>query len=1164
MTAIAFPDDLKPAGWERKKDSFPAKSELPAKLKDLLKAYDAVDWKLFEEGWTKAAKTRAELDAAYAERERLFRSKAFALKKAAMEIDGLSRQQLKDKTATDTMQRAAKAIGLAAGKLADDIDAGTDALKAAYEKALGQLPDADEDDNEPPALLLDPRKLLGQLTLCKRDPARRVSFAYVDGKDKDPATLVMNPKTSGRALLIKLQAATGSKIGTQGLAWVVDTTLFLQPEKNLGGLTKKVRPALKTCGFRVAKVVVQSDSGEALESDEAPDEGDATAQPGGSTGEVSGESSGDASGKATETQTGTTAPSADEKARPAFEALLKAVEAKLAKTMEAVPDEAKKLQPVLALARQHGTEGRHVNGLAALKKLGELLVALAGSEEERFAQQREQSALRLRAAMRQVPSRASKLRPVMDLAELRASEGQWAKAAEVLKALDAKLDEAEAWREQQIALLEKKLAPLKQDPPDLELPVARSLQVLRDDIATALQDDVEWAATLVDMLAAEWDEARVEAQELKAALLASLQDALDLVLDPPEVALLAVHPLTAPRQALQQAIAKGLVDEARDALERLQQAALDAPGAIATEKQARLLDLQTQLEALVDPEGADVAETAALADLRTKAQALILEGELAPIPAALKALADDIERARAAIAERLAQALAALRDKFDRVLMPAGATDEDLKDALALRQRIEQALTDQQPVQGEALLRELVLGLRKLSRELARRLKQAQPDGEPDEAARLEAEAEQARIATLRSWIDQHLYTPNASIKDQIGVLLPLDAADDAYFGTEKLSAAELDQKILALTGTLKLSVDQTLARIPLVKQAQEALRKRTVTLDGRLTLCKGAQQMKAPTLPSGWGAADMKALAQDGAAAQDLLLKAAKTAVQQAQGLLSFDIAQDDGVANANAVLSATRITFETFDAWLKTLKWDDSPETKDELLACARLMVDQGLKLSIAQGRYKGAVTGKVPVKMLRAQLEKDWEDQLLIKAGDRNHCLGIGSNFPARPAYGVMPMHLSVYPNIYDGKSKWPRGTAQDPDNETVRAKLLTAMVGTERQGIHLTLEWTGEKDHPHNLKCFRKKKSVMWNAEDHRYGTYAAGKTGTAASADYTTTKAFGDAVFPSYADAKQHLSTALDNELKAMATRLEEMCKNRGLTDAEKKLNVGTELKAFAG
>lgn len=1158
MTAIAFPDDLKPAVWERKKDSFAAKSELPGKLKDLLKAHDAIDWKLFEEGWPKAAKTRAELDAAYAERERLFRSKAFALKKAAMEIDSLSRQQLKDKTAADTVQRAAKAISQAAGKLADDIDAGTDALKAAYEKALGQLPEGDEDDNEPPALLLDPRKLLGQLTLCKRDPARRVSFAYVDGKDKDPATLVMNPKTSGRALLIKLQAATGSKIGTQGLAWVVDTTLFLQPEKNLGGLTKKVRPALKTCGFRVAKVVVQSDSGEALESDEAPDEGDTTAQPGESTGETSG----DASGKATET--GTTAPSADEKARPAFEALLKAVEAKLAKTMEAVPDEAKKLQPVLALARQHGTEGRHVNGLAALKKLGELLVALAGSEEERFAQQREQSALRLRAAMRQVPSRASKLRPVMDLAELRASEGQWAKAAEVLKALDAKLDEAEAWREQQIGLLEKKLAPLKQDPPDLELPVARSLQVLRDDITAALQDDVEWAATLLDMLAAEWDEARVEAQELKAALLASLQDALDLVLDPPEVALLATHPLTAPRQALQQAIAKGLVDEARDALERLQQAALDAPGAIATEKQARLLDLQTQLEALVDPEGADVAETAALAELRAKAQALILEGELAPIPAALKALADDIELARKAIAERLAQALAALRDKFDRVLMPAGATDEDQKDPLALRQRIEQALTDQQPVQGEALLRELVLGLRKLSRELARRLKQAQPDGEQDEATRLEAEAEQARIATLRSWIDQHLYTPNASIKEQIGVQLPLDAADDDYFGIERLSATELDQKILALTGTLKLSVDQTLARIPLVKQAQEALRKRNDTLDRKLALCKGAQEMKAPNLPPGWGAADMKALAQDGAAAQDLLLKAAKTSVQQAQGLLSFDIAQDDGIANANAVLSSTRTTFETFDAWLKTLKWDDSPETKDELLACARLMVDQGLKLSVVQGRYNSAVTGKIPVKMLRAQLEKDWEAQLLIKTADRNHCLGIGSNFPARPAYGVIPMHLSVYPNIYDGKAKWPRGTAQDPDNEKVRAALLTAMVGTERQGIHLTLEWTGEKDHPHNLKCYRKKKSVMWNAEDHRYGTYAAGKTGTAASADYTTTKAFGDAVFPSYADAKKHLTTALENELKAMATRLEEMCKNRGLTDAEKKLNVGTELKAFAG
>ena len=58
MTANAsleYPDDLKASTWEKdRKSGFDAKSELAAKLKALQKKHDAVDWKLFADGWTHA------------------------------------------------------------------------------------------------------------------------------------------------------------------------------------------------------------------------------------------------------------------------------------------------------------------------------------------------------------------------------------------------------------------------------------------------------------------------------------------------------------------------------------------------------------------------------------------------------------------------------------------------------------------------------------------------------------------------------------------------------------------------------------------------------------------------------------------------------------------------------------------------------------------------------------------------------------------------------------------------------------------------------------------------------------------------------------------------------------------------------------------------------
>ena len=76
-----YPDELKLSTWDKKKGSLPAGSDVADKLKALQKKHDAIDWKLFDPAWTKAAESDAELERAFALRDRLYRSSVFALKK---------------------------------------------------------------------------------------------------------------------------------------------------------------------------------------------------------------------------------------------------------------------------------------------------------------------------------------------------------------------------------------------------------------------------------------------------------------------------------------------------------------------------------------------------------------------------------------------------------------------------------------------------------------------------------------------------------------------------------------------------------------------------------------------------------------------------------------------------------------------------------------------------------------------------------------------------------------------------------------------------------------------------------------------------------------------------------------------------------------------------
>ncbi len=182
----------------------------------------------------------------------------------------------------DVLLKAHKADKILAGYLGEMAKAGKKLRKEADEaiaKAKSSSKDDDDEDDGPPAALLDPKKLLAQLTLCKRDADRTVQFAFVDAKDKQDAALAMSPKVAGRSLFAKLQQAAGVKTGAYGSAWIDGTSLMLQLDKPLGGLVKKIRGPVKACGFKISKVVLWNEDGTVFEQEDEPEDKAAAAAP---------------------------------------------------------------------------------------------------------------------------------------------------------------------------------------------------------------------------------------------------------------------------------------------------------------------------------------------------------------------------------------------------------------------------------------------------------------------------------------------------------------------------------------------------------------------------------------------------------------------------------------------------------------------------------------------------------------------------------------------------------------------------------------------------------------------------------------------------------------------------------------------------------------------
>jgi hypothetical protein len=160
------------------------------------------------------------------------------------------------------------------GLVKDELYAVLEEVESQQKKLQAALDAESEDDDEDskPNALLNPKLLLKQLNLCRKDPERTMKFAFVDAKDKQPAVMALHPRMGARALFTRLQTAAGVKTGAYGSAWVDGMSLMLQLDKPLSGLVKKVRAPVKACGFRITKAVLWNEDGTVFEQDDEPED----------------------------------------------------------------------------------------------------------------------------------------------------------------------------------------------------------------------------------------------------------------------------------------------------------------------------------------------------------------------------------------------------------------------------------------------------------------------------------------------------------------------------------------------------------------------------------------------------------------------------------------------------------------------------------------------------------------------------------------------------------------------------------------------------------------------------------------------------------------------------------------------------------------------------
>ena len=674
--------------------------------------------------------------------------------------------------------------------------------------------------------------------------------------------------------------------------------------------------------------------------------------------------------------------------------------------------------------------------------------------------------------------------------------------------------------------------------------------------------DIVLAGRAIDEVQALRDDVAASIRLRRSARKNDLAAQLRVAVDPGGLDELAVDPIAPLREAAEKHLAADDLDAAEVTIGDLSLAIAKARDAIDEFIVERSSELRGELQQLAPPKGAEGQELETLLTMAQDVAGSIDARKPRDAAGKLEQLRVAHRKISEAIAERIRKQTEELMGRVKSIAIPPSASHDERLPVATLIEQANAAIGEGGLNSARNLIIQAVRAQQKLARALKRK-EQAPLEGKgkrKDDDS--DAKGKHENAARLREWVQEHIYTPNGEIAQNGGLLQETPVADKVWDAEDGYTDEDYAKQLLELEKESKKFTEgqQLLTRIKaarsLLSARVAALKKALDEFDAKLkTVIQGvATQVDRAGLgkeakPFVQKLLDVKLKELAGLKAKlDLVFKATQPLekvelVCDAKQLAQIESAEKILAANDPAQLNAKILELRT-GLVVPT-------EDPVKLIDLGKSWIGKGLhhaKIMKVLSHSRGA---KLPLAVVDARLQFSFDEQILIASTDL-HILELpaASGTLYVKALGDCnnaPCHLSLYKSAFKAGCKW---------TDAIDA-IVDAMVGkVADQGLHVTWEWTGKKDHDENVKVYRYASAGpkgfqtyrvwrYWKPEDHDGKSFERDDFGVV-----TVTRPG-----PSPQAAVATLFAKLEDEIELIKEKLELYRTRKGLTQEQFDANT---------
>ena len=725
------------------------------------------------------------------------------------------------------------------------------------------------------------------------------------------------------------------------------------------------------------------------------------------------------------------------------------------------------------------------------------------------------------------------------------------------------IEDDEADEALRLVELQKRLDQLAQTPVGAVDDEVQVLGAARGHAQSTLSArDIGQAGRAIDELQALRDDVAASIRLRRSARKNDLAAQLGVAVDPEGLDELPVDPVAPLREAAEKHLVADDLDAAEVTIGDLSLAIAKTRDAIDEFIVERSSELRGELQQLAPPKGAEGQELETLLTMAQDVAGSIDARKPRDAAGKLERLRVAHRKISEAIAERIRKQTEELMGRVKSIAIPPSASHDERLPVATLIEQANAAIGEGELNSARNLIIQAVRAQQKLARALKRK-EQAPLEGKgkrKDDDS--DAKGKRENAARLREWVQEHIYTPNGEIAQNGGLLQETPVADKVWDDEDGCTDEDYAKQLLELEKESKKFTEgqQLLTRIKaarsLLSARVAALKKALDEFDAKLkTVTQGvATQVDRAGLgkearPFVQKLLDVKLKELAGLKAKlDLVFKATQPLekvklVCDAKQLAQIESAEKVLAANDPAPLNAKILELRT-GLVVPT-------EDPVKLIDLGKSWIGKGLhhaKIMKVLGHSRDA---KLPLAVVDARLQFSFDEQILIATTDL-HILELpaASGTLYVKALGDCngaPCHLSLYKSAFKAGCKWTDAI------DTI----VDAMVGkVADQGLHVTWEWTGKKDHDENVKVYRYASAGpkgfqtykvwrYWKPKDHDGELFEQDDFGV-----ITVTRPG-----PSPQDAVATLFAKLEDEIELIKEKLELYRTRKGLTQEQFDANT---------